>query len=63
MKIRELLDSNNALSETASSGATSSGAVASVTNPFGIVMRRPSLFGYVPAKKTRRKRAKKSSRS
>jgi hypothetical protein len=44
MKIKELL-------ETATGGATSSGAVASVANPFGIVMRQPSLFGYVPAKK------------
>lgn len=39
------------LKETSTGGGTSSGAVASVANPFGIIMRRPSLFGYVPAKK------------
>lgn len=39
------------LTETSTGGGTSSGAIASVVNPFGIVMRRPSLFGYVPAKK------------
>jgi hypothetical protein len=55
MKISELF-------ENASSGGTSSGAVASVTNPFGIVMRRPSLFGYVaPNKKITRKSGKKKS--
>jgi hypothetical protein len=50
------------LAETASGGATSSGAIASVTNPFGIVMRRPSLFGYVkPVKKTHTKSGKNTS--
>ena len=39
------------LNETGSGGGTSSGAIASVANPFGIVMRRPSLFGYVAPKK------------
>lgn len=32
--------------ETASGGSTSSGAVATNVNPFGIVIKRPSLFGY-----------------
>jgi len=39
------------LEESATGGATSSGAVATSVNPFGIVMRRPSLFGYTPPKK------------
>lgn len=40
--------SNQDVAESASSGATSSGSVASVANPLGKVQRRPSLFGYVP---------------
>lgn len=51
MKIRELL-------ETATGGATSSGAVATSVNPFGIVMRQPSIFGYVVPKKTTKSRKK-----
>lgn len=47
------------LNETGSGGGTSSGAIASVANPFGIVMRRPSLFGYVPAKKRSKSRRNK----
>jgi hypothetical protein len=47
------------LNETGSGGGTSSGAIASVANPFGIVMRRPSLFGYVPAKKRSKSRKNK----
>lgn len=47
------------LNETGSGGGTSSGAIASVANPFGIVMRRPSLFGYVPAKKRSKSRQNK----
>ena len=43
------------MNEDASSGGTSSGAVASIANPFGIVMHRPSLFGYIPAPKKRKK--------
>lgn len=39
------------LEESATGGATSSGAVATSVNPFGITMRRPSLFGYTPPKK------------
>jgi hypothetical protein len=54
-------DSSADLKETATGGATSSGSVASVANPFGIVMRRPSLFGYVPDQPSKHK--KKSKRS
>lgn len=64
MKIRELQeaiqvwkvndDPLKLLAETGTGGGTSSGAVASVANPFGIVMRRPSLFGYVQPKKRRK---------
>jgi|CryBogDrversion2_11_1035321.scaffolds.fasta_scaffold01296_5 hypothetical protein len=37
------------LDESASGGATSAGAVASVASPLGAkINRRPSLFGYVP---------------
>ena len=49
------------LMEYASGGATSTGSVASVANPFGITMRRPSLFGYVaptPKHKKRKSRSK-----
>ena len=45
------------LKENATSGSTGSTSIASVENPFGIVMRRPSLFGYVPSK-TKRKSTK-----
>jgi hypothetical protein len=58
MKISELL--NKTLAEMATGGSTSSGAVASVANPFGIVMRQPSLFGYVPNKPKKRKKSSKS---
>lgn len=37
--------------ETTTSGATGSANIASSVNPFGIVIRRPSLFGYSPVKK------------
>jgi hypothetical protein len=59
MKISELL--GNKLTEMATGGGTSSGAIASVSNPFGITMRRPSLFGYVASerKKHRKKRKHK----
>jgi hypothetical protein len=36
------------VSENASSGSTSSGAVATAVSPLGAVSRRPSLFGYMP---------------
>lgn len=39
---------SNIVREDATCGATSSGSVASVANPVGTVLRRPSLFGYVP---------------
>lgn len=49
------------LSETATSGGTSAGAVANVANPFGIVIKRPSLFGYVSTpKKPSHKSGKKT---
>lgn len=52
MKIKDLM-------ENGTSGGTSSGSIASVANPFGIMMRRPSLFGYVkPTKKTTSKQVK-----
>jgi hypothetical protein len=53
---------DGSLGESATGGATSSGAVATNVNPFGIVMRRPSLFGYV-APKRKTKTAKKRSDS
>jgi hypothetical protein len=58
MKISELL--GKPLNEMATGGSTSSGAVSSVTNPFGIVMRQPSLFGYVPNKPKKRRKNKNS---
>ncbi len=58
MKISELL--GKSLNEMATGGGTSSGAVASVANPFGIVMRQPSLFGYVPNKPKKRRKNKKA---
>jgi len=57
MKIMDLL--GKPLNEMATGGGTSSGAVASVANPFGIVMRRPSLFGYIPNKPKKRKKSQK----
>ena len=57
MKISELL--GKSLNEMATGGGTASGAVASVANPFGIVMRQPSLFGYVPNKPKKRRKNKK----
>ena len=51
------------ITESASSGGTSAGNVASLANPMGNVNRRPSLFGYIPyeepedkPKKTKRSR-------
>ena len=57
MKIMDLL--GKPLNEMATGGGTSSVAVASVANPFGIVMRRPSLFGYVPTKRKKHKKSRK----
>ena len=53
------------LMEFASGGGTSAASVASVVNPFGIVMRRPSLFGYVAPTPNRKKgkKGKSSSKS
>lgn len=47
------------LQETASSGSTSSGSIASVPMHQGKVITRPNLFGYVPA---RRKTSTKTAR-
>jgi hypothetical protein len=49
------------LEESATSGSTSSGAVATMANPFGVVMRQPSLFGYVPQKTSPKKVKNKSN--
>ena len=49
--------SGKPMQENASSGGTSSTSIAIVANPFCEVMRRPSLFGYVPSK-TKRKSTK-----
>lgn len=47
MKLHELLG-YDVLKEFATGGGTSSASGATVANPFGITMRRPSLFGYTP---------------
>lgn len=61
-KLVGILDKDNLL-EFASGGGTSSGAIASIANPFGIVMRRPSLFGYVPMPKKKRRKTRKKKQS
>lgn len=43
------------VNEEATSGGMGVASVASIANPFGIVMHRPSLFGYIPAPKKRKK--------
>ncbi len=59
MKIREILG------EAATSGSTSAGSIASVSNPIAGaagLQRRPSIFGYIdstgPVKKKKKKRTK-----
>jgi hypothetical protein len=52
--------SGKPMQENASSGGTSSGSIASVANPLGEVMKRPSLFGYVPSKSKRKSTKSKS---
>lgn len=49
--------------EDATSGATGAASVASMANPFGVIMRRPSLFGYTPAPKRKSRKKRKSSSS
>lgn len=50
------------LSETATSGGTSAGSIATLPQHQGAVIRRPNLFGYVPGvRKTTSKPGKKSS--
>lgn len=46
--------------ESASSGGTSAGSIASVANPMGAINRRPSLFGYIPAAEPTPSKRKKS---
>jgi hypothetical protein len=58
MKIAELFD--NIVKEDATCGATSSGSIASVTNPIGTILRRPSLFGYVPENPSKKRKKSKS---
>ena len=51
--------------ENASAGATSSGGIASIAQPFGVNIHRPSIFGYIAPvekekpQKTLRKKEKK----
>ena len=65
MRIRDLTKTNGEfpdITESASSGGTSAGNVASLANPMGNVNRRPSLFGYIPyeePKKTKKTRKRK----
>ena len=65
MRIRDLTKTNGEfpdITESASSGGTSAGNVASLANPMGTVNRRPSLFGYIPyeePKKTKKTRKRK----
>lgn len=54
-KLVTVLDPSH-LMEYASGGATGAASVASVANPFGIVIKRPSLFGYSPVRPKRKKR-------
>ncbi len=55
-KLVGILDTHT-LQEMASSGSTGSASIATNVNPFGIVMKRPSLFGYqVPKKPHKRKK-------
>lgn len=49
-KLVAMLDKDT-LTETASSGGTSSGSIASVPMHQGQIVRRPNLFGYVPKSK------------
>lgn len=56
-KDQKILD----LIESASAGSTAAGNIASIANPMGTVLRRPSLFGYIPADppKKRKKHGKR----
>ena len=55
----------NQILETASVGATGAGAISSVSNPIGGIIRRmpttPNLFGYVQQSKPKNKRKKTKS--
>ena len=46
------------ISETASGGSTSAGAIASVNSPMGGLQKRPSLFGYVVSEPRKKKKKK-----
>jgi hypothetical protein len=66
MRIRDLTKTNGEfpdITESASSGGTSAGSVASLANPMGNINRRPSLFGYIPYEEPEKKpKASKKSR-
>ena len=49
------------LVENASSGATSSGSIATVAQAGLPIQRRPSLFGYVPAKPSTKNKKKRGA--
>lgn len=59
-KLVGILDTHT-LQEMASSGSTGSASIATNVNPFGIVMTRPSLFGYQVPKKPHKRKKKSHS--
>lgn len=65
MKYRDITDKDQQIAElieSASGGSTAAGNIPSIFNPMGTVLRRPSLFGYIPAEKPKkRKKINKSS--
>lgn len=64
MRAHEFIDNLVDIAESASGGATGTGAVASVSSPMGTVIKRmpntPNLFGYIQKPK---KKSKKKSKS
>lgn len=66
MRAYEFIEEYSDLEETASGGATGAGAIASVPNAMGSVIKRmpttPNLFGYIPAPKRKNKKKSKSKR-
>ena len=65
MKIRDITNENDKfldMLESASSGGTSAGNVASIANPMGAINRRPSLFGYIPGPEEEEQKPRKRSR-
>ena len=53
MKLKDIANTKDKpfldIIESASTGSTAAGSIASVANPMGAISRRPSLFGYIPA--------------